>query len=219
MSTLSAKAPEERRRRIIAAAVQVLVDKGFAGARIADVAAAAGTSPALVVYHFKSLDGALAAALASVEDAFYSDLVPDGAPSPTARLGELARLGTGSGPSVGDWTLWMEVWVRALRDPQAAELRRSLDVRWRETLRATIDAGVADGSFRCADPQAAVLRLASLLDGLAVQVELGDPDVSAARMNELWLDAAAAEVGVDPAELRSAAGTRDAVRGDAQARG
>jgi len=67
-TSLAAKAPEERRRRILAAAVEVLKDKGFAGARIADVAAVAGTSPALVVYHFKTLDGALAEALGSVED-------------------------------------------------------------------------------------------------------------------------------------------------------
>ncbi|MEI6626952.1 MAG: TetR family transcriptional regulator, partial [Thermoleophilia bacterium] len=70
-SSLAAKAPEERRRRILAAAVEVLKEKGFAGARIADVASAAGTSAALVVYHFKTLDGALAEALGSVEDDFY----------------------------------------------------------------------------------------------------------------------------------------------------
>ena len=73
-SSLAPKDPEERRRRILAAAVDVLTEKGFAGTRIADVAAAAGTSPALVVYHFGTLDGALAEALGSVEDAFYADL-------------------------------------------------------------------------------------------------------------------------------------------------
>jgi AcrR family transcriptional regulator len=205
-TSLAAKAPEERRRRILAAAVQVLKEKGFAGARIADVATAAGTSPALVVYHFKTLDGALAAALTSVEDEFYDELaqaLPPGT-GPLERLRILAALGTESGPAVGDWSLWIEVWVRALRDGQASALRRALDSRWRQTLREVVDAGVADGSFRCADPAATTIRLASLMDGLAVQVALEDPDVPADSMTELWLGAAANELDIDPALLHPA---------------
>ncbi|MBI1377298.1 MAG: TetR family transcriptional regulator [Frankiales bacterium] len=197
-STLAAKAPEERRRRILAAAVEVLKDKGFAGARIADIAAVAGTSPALVVYHFKTLDGALAEALASVEDDFYTDLAQAIPPRATAveRLRILGELGCDTGPAVGNWALWMEVWVRALRDGQARALRRALDARWRQTLREVIDAGLAEGSFTCADPDAAAVRLAALMDGLAVQAALRDPDVPEERMSELWLQSAAAELGV-----------------------
>jgi AcrR family transcriptional regulator len=50
MST-AAKAPEERRRRILAATVDVVRERGFAGARVADIAEAAGTSSGLVLYH------------------------------------------------------------------------------------------------------------------------------------------------------------------------
>ncbi len=197
VTSLRAKAPEERRRRILSAAVEVLRDKGFAGTRIADIAAAAGTSPALVVYHFKTLDGALAEALASVEDEFYDELAATDITSadPRERLRLLASLGTESGPNVGDWSLWMEVWVRALRDPQARDLRQALDARWRAVLRETIEAGVASGAFTCPDVEASVLRLAALMDGLAVQVELRDPDVPPARMTELWYDAARLELG------------------------
>jgi len=197
-SALAAKDPEERRRRILAAAVEVLKEKGFAGARIADVAAAAGTSPALVVYHFKTLDGALAEAVGSVEDAFYDDLARQLPPRATAleRLRLIGELGADTGPAVGNWALWMEVWVRALRDSQARALRRALDARWRQTLREVIDAGVAEGTFTCADPQATAVRLAALMDGLAVQVSLRDPDVPEERLTGLWLEAAAAELGI-----------------------
>jgi len=197
-SALAAKDPEERRRRILAAAVEVLKEKGFAGARIADVAAAAGTSPALVVYHFKTLDGALAEAVGSVEDDFYDDLTRLLPPRATAleRLRLIGELGADTGPAVGNWALWMEVWVRALRDSQARALRRALDARWRQTLREVIDAGVAEGTFTCADPQATAVRLAALMDGLAVQVSLRDPDVPEERLTGLWLEAAAAELGI-----------------------
>lgn len=197
-SSLAAKAPEERRRRILAAAVEVLKEKGFAGARIADVAAAAGTSPALVVYHYKTLDGALAEAVGSVEDDFYDDLareLPSHA-SALERLRLIGELGCDTGPAVGNWRLWMEVWVRALRDVQTRALRRALDARWRQTLRETIEAGVAEGVFTCSDPQATAVRLAALMDGLAVQVSLRDPDVPEERMTLLWFEAAAAELGV-----------------------
>jgi AcrR family transcriptional regulator len=197
---LAAKAPEERRRRILAAAVEVLKEKGFAGARIADIAAEAGTSPALVVYHFKSLDGALAEALTTLEDDFYDQLaveLPQQAGS-RERLVLLATLGTEAGPAVGHWALWMEVWVRALRDTQARALRRVLDSRWRSTLRGIIDQGVAEGVWACPDPAASAVRLAALMDGLAVQVALDDPDVPPERMTDLWLAAVNSELAIEP---------------------
>jgi AcrR family transcriptional regulator len=202
-SPLAPKDPQERRRRILAAAVEVLTDKGYAGARIADIAALAGTSPALVVYHFQTLDGALAEALGSTDEVFYDD-VARLAPSSLGaleRLRVLGRLACETGPTLGSWALWMEVWVRALRDGQARTLRRALDVRWRQALREVIDSGVGEGVFTCADPQASALRLSSLMDGLAVQVALRDPDVDDERMLELWLQSAAAEVGVDASLL------------------
>ncbi len=202
-SSLAPKDPEERRRRILAAAVDVLTEKGFAGARIADVASAAGTSPALVVYHFGTLDGALAEALGSVEDAFYAELSSATDPDAGAveQLRTLGTLACETGPAVGSWALWMEVWVRALHDGQARALARALDARWKQTVRAVVDEGVWEGVFSCADPDATVARLASLMDGLAVQVSLRDPDISAARMTELWLTGAALELALDPAEL------------------
>lgn len=207
-SSLQAKAPEERRRRILTAAVEVLRDKGFAGTRIADIAAAAGTSPALVVYHFKTLDGVLAEALTSVEDEFYDELAAaDGtvgaAPAdPSERLRLLATLGTENGPNLGDWALWMEVWVRARHDAQTGELRRALDARWRGVLRETVLAGIASGDFRCPDVGSSVLRLAALMDGLAVQLTLRDPEVGPEQMSELWLAAARLELGLEVATPR-----------------
>jgi hypothetical protein len=108
----------------------------------------------------------------------------------------MGELGCDTGPAVGNWALWMEVWVRALRDGQARALRRALDMRWRQMLREVVDAGVAEGSFICADPGATVVRLAALMDGLAVQVALHDPDVPEARMSDLWLESAAEELGI-----------------------
>jgi AcrR family transcriptional regulator len=194
---LASKAPEERRRRILSAAVEVLLDRGYAGTRVADIARAAGTSSGLVLYHFKSLEGVLAQALTTVEDEFYAELAADleATSGPVERLRYMALRGSGDGPAVGDWRLWLEIWVRALRDEGARATRESLDRRWRLALREVIDEGVAAGVFHPADAEAATVRLASLMDGLAIQLALADPDMTTTRMTELWLEAAELELG------------------------
>jgi AcrR family transcriptional regulator len=193
---LAAKAPEERRRRILQAAVEVLKDRGYAGTRVVDIAEAAGTSSGLVLYHFTSLEGVLSAALTALEDEFYADVDADleARTGPTERLRHIAELGAGSGPAVGDWRLWLELWVRALHHESARATRESLDRRWRGLLREVVESGVTTGEFRPADVGATTTRLASLMDGLAIQLALGDPGMTPDRMAGLWLDAAALEL-------------------------
>jgi AcrR family transcriptional regulator len=202
--TINQRAPEERRRRILNATIDVLRERGFAGTRVTDIAAAAKTSSGLVLYHFGSLAGALAESLTQLEDSFYAELDAElgDTPSPVERLRRMAELGSGSGPAVGDWTLWLELWVRALRDETARAARESLDRRWRSALRDVVRDGVAAGVFTPADPEATTLRLASLMDGLAIQLALDDPGMTVARFRQLWLDGAALELGVDPGLLR-----------------
>ena len=202
--TLAAKDPEERRRRILQAAIQVLRERGFSGTRVADIAAAAGTSPALVLYHFSSLGEVLVAALGSVDEQYYDslDALPEDA-DPRDRVAMMAALAAEGGPAFGDWQLWLEVWVRARHDVRIDELRRSLDKRWREELETVIDQGLQRRVFVCDDAGATTIRLAALMDGLAIQVVLGEPDMSPDRMVQLWLDGAAGELGTEASDLRA----------------
>ena len=198
--TLAAKAPEERRRRILSAAVEVLRDRGFAGTRVADIAAAAGTSPALVLYHFSSLNDVLLAALTMSDEAFYADLgsAPEDPRDRLARMGALAAAG---GPAFGDWQLYLEVWVRARHDERIDAVRQELDARWRAALVDMVEAGVVRGLFDSPSPRDAAVRLSSLMDGLAVQVVLGDPGMTNDRMVQLWLTGAARELHADADDL------------------
>jgi AcrR family transcriptional regulator len=202
--TLAAKDPEERRRRILQAAIEVLRERGFAGTRVADIAAAAGTSPALVLYHFTSLSDVLVEALTAGDEQFYADLAARTNPADARDgLAQMAGLAAEGGPAFGDWQLWLEVWVRARHDQRIEDVRRSMDRRWRDELEQLISAGVDGNLFRTHDCAAAALRLAALMDGLAVQVVLGDPDMTPEAMVELWLDGAALELGTDAADLRA----------------
>ncbi len=193
---LSAKAPEERRDRILRATVDVVRDRGFAGTRVSDIADAAGTSQGLILYHFRSLAGALNAALTLLEDEFYEDLDRDlrEQAGPVERLRHMADLAAGMGPAVGDWRLWLELWVRALHDDDARATRESLDRRWRSALREVISEGQATGDFDPADTDASAMRLASLMDGLAIQLALGDRGMTPERLSDLWWQGAVTEL-------------------------
>lgn len=211
--TLAAKAPDERRRRILAAAITVLRDRGFTGTRVADIAATAGTSPALVLYHFSSLADVLVAALESVEDEYYADVDTHVGDDPRDQLVHMAMLSAEGGPAFGDWKLWLEVWVRGLHDERIDSLRRASDERWRQEISRVITLGVQQECFTAVDVAGATLRIASLQDGLAVQTVLAGSGLTPETMALQWLVGAAHELGVDPDDLMARAAAWSAGEG------
>jgi hypothetical protein len=62
-------------------------------------------------------------------------------------------------------------------------------------LAAVVQDGVDGGDFTVEDPSTATTRLTSLMDGLAIQLALGDAAMDVTRFRELWLGAAALELG------------------------
>ncbi len=74
----------------------------------------------------------------------------------------------------------MEIWVRARRDPSVRESYFGLDRRQRKLIADIVREGQAAGEFSAdADADAFAIALSGLMDGLGVQVTLGQPDVSA----------------------------------------
>ena len=80
----------------------MIAERGFPETRIADVAATAGTSPALVIYYFKTRDQLLTEAIRLSEDRWYADgtariaKIPSaGRPARGARRDELPAGGGG----------------------------------------------------------------------------------------------------------------------------
>jgi AcrR family transcriptional regulator len=142
-----------------------------------------------VLYHFESKEEMLDAAVSLAEDNFYAEVdaatTLDRADERLVRLLERGRRDDTPG-TVAMWKVWLEVCVRALRERHTARTRRVLDQRWRRTLAAVIRDGQAAGEFAvAADPEFVALQLACLMDGLAIQFALGDPDVTGERMAEV----------------------------------
>ena len=136
-----------RRPAILKAAAEVIAERGVIDMRIADVAERAGTSAPGVLYWFATKDELLSEALAFADERFYAELNGqleelDGARARLARLVELW-------PAEGDdeTVLWMELWVRALRDPAVNATRAELDARWRAAIADVVRDGQAAGEF------------------------------------------------------------------------
>src|ERR1700746_828662 len=68
----TAKSSTARREQLLRSALEIIVTRGYADTRIADVAEHAGISPALVIYYFKTRDQLLTEALRYSEDAWYA---------------------------------------------------------------------------------------------------------------------------------------------------
>lgn len=167
-----------RRPAILTAAAEVISERGVQNTRISDVAERAGTSAPGVLYWFPTKDELLAEALTFSDDRFYDSLTEEleGLGSASERLARLVEQWPSDGDS--ETVLWMELWVRALRDPKLAETRERLDRRWREALAEVIREGQASGEFGGDDADDLALLLGALMDGYAIQLALGDPAVT-----------------------------------------
>jgi AcrR family transcriptional regulator len=183
-----------RRPAMLSAAAEVIRERGLENARVSDVAERAGTSAPSVLYYFETKAELLKEALASAEEGYYEELERElaGVESARERLARIVASGAGEGDY--DATLWMEVWARALRDPDLAAIRAELDGRWRDTIAGVVRYGQQRGEFGPAEPDAFAVMLASLLDGLAVQIALKDDDVTPQRARELSLALAEREL-------------------------
>ena len=200
------------------ATIAEIEHSGMSSLRVSDIAAKLGVSSGLVFYHFDTKDALLVEALefAVVRDAARLDkaLAKEGAP-----LDKLHRVLASYGPTgaAHGWTLWIEAWSTALREPSIQASLRKLDQRWRDALEHVIIEGVDAGEFTCPEPKSAVARIGALLDGLSV-ASLIYKSVSRKQLQAWVRNATADEIGIDRARLAASNGSRSPHRATAAAR-
>ncbi|HYF11192.1 MAG TPA: TetR/AcrR family transcriptional regulator [Actinomycetota bacterium] len=203
MSTGSKTAStKDRHQEILAAAARVITGRGLAETRISDIAEQAGVSPGLILYYFESKDRLLSEALTFANDQFYLRTSREIRRLPSA-IDQLRRLVDLSVPGylpeygrLDEWALWIEVWVRALRDTDMAKDREVLDERWRSQLADIIRSGKDSGEFTSrVDTDDLAIRLAGLIDGLAIQVVMNDSKITTEKMHSTVMEVAAHLLG------------------------
>jgi AcrR family transcriptional regulator len=201
-SRVTRRAAEVRLDALLRTACDVIVERGLANTRTADVARAAGVSQALVFYHFATKERLLAQAFAyaAERDLARLDAVVRSTATPLVKLKRVLKLYAPTGRAKS-WAMWIDGWSESLRTPELEKVSRRLDLRWKQDLTEIISAGVRDRTFTCVDPAGAAWRINALIDGLAVQVAVHDRVISRRQVSEWVRMSTARELGLDPEQL------------------
>lgn len=189
---------QARRTEILETTCQVVIERGFAGTRISDVAKRLDVSTSLIHYHFDSKEQLLAEAFSHFATKDLAEMAADveGEPTALAQLDRVIRDNVPEGSDDVEWMLWIDAWGEALRNPLMKRISQELDEQSVELLERVIRRGVDAGEFRCADPAGAAMRLTGLIDGLAVQFAAHTGVLSREQLLHHARWTAAEEVGV-----------------------
>ena len=200
---------ERTRVRILAAAAELISEEGIDEVRIARVANRAGVSTSLVHHYFSTREELLADALMLAFDLAAEERF--GAEPP--RLDGAGRSHTETlalaieeclpelGPNEREWVLWVELWLRAARDPELRPVAARLYERYHEWMAELIRAGTDAGEFHCDDPERVADLALGLFDGLGLRALLEDPEMDLAQARELIAETLAAELGLEVDDL------------------
>jgi AcrR family transcriptional regulator len=197
---------ENARERILEAACDLIASDGIDDVRIARVATRARASTALVHHYFSTREELLEQALIHSFEAAGDDRFGEEPEAErTAALG-LARAIETCLPLPGsqerDWVLWVELWLRAVRDPQLRPLTADLYARYRRWIAGAIRAGLESGEFESArDPDELADAAIALIDGAGVRALARDPAMDVDRVRGIVAGYLAAELGIHSDQL------------------
>lgn len=178
--------PAHDRDELLRLACAVAVERGFDALRFTDVAEATGVPVSSLQYAFGTRDAlvrevlraGVAEELARLRSAIEREL------DPWTRIETFIRLGI----SIDDdrrrqgWLLWMEYWRAASRDADLREESARVARGWRLLIRRAVDDGITTGDFVIdGTAEEVAASLVALVDGLSLQVEVGDDRMRSAR--------------------------------------
>jgi AcrR family transcriptional regulator len=190
--------PEARRHSLIEATARVLAAKGAAGVSVRTICAEAGVSAGLLRHYFASVSDAIAETYrwtgAEIDRALEQAVAAAG-PDPRDRL--LAYLAANFRPPIATPDLlatYVAFWSLTLSDPAVAAVRAEVYGAFRSTLEQHLRAYRPD----LADVRVVAVALTALIDGLWLELSLGQAPFSAEEAEELaaqWLDALTPQAG------------------------
>ena len=203
----SAPSPDapDARERILKAATELIASDGIDEVRIARVANRARASTALVHHYFSTREELLAQALLqSFELAADERFVAGPAAAASATEGLAIAIDEclpTPGEGEREWILWLELWLRAAREPELRPVAGRMYESYREWVARVIRRGVENGEFREVDPGEVADLAMALFDGLGVRALIRDPAMNLERARRIAAERLAAELGIDPEAL------------------
>ena len=199
---------DRRRAALLDAARQVVLERGMASARVADIAKATNVSGGLVHYHFATKDELMAEMLRATSESERQQLTDIVAAPASARerLDHVIRHYIPRTRNDQSWILWIEASAAGLRSPAIRAIVLELERAWLGALESVIRDGVAAGEFTCPDPVGSAERIDALLDGLVVRSIVHPGTITRKRLLEHVRVTAAHEVGLDRSEFPAGPG-------------
>lgn len=170
----------ETRARLLAAAAELFAAQGIDAVSVDAVGEAAGRTSGAVYAHFGSKQGLLLALLDAWRDSLLTVLLAEVAvsDSPVDQLAAVwANLADATGGEAVTWSLLEhELWLRAARDPEVAEVLRVRNAEALQYSARQLEGWTAAvGAHPSTTPTDLAVLVKALLAGLAVQRRL-DPD-------------------------------------------
>lgn len=193
--------PAHDRDELLRQARAVAVERGFEAVRFGDIADATGVPVSSLQYAFGTRDDlvrevlrvGVADELARLRAAVERDR------DPWTRIETFIRLGI----SIDDdqrregWLLWMEYWRAASRDSALRAESSAIARGWRLLVRRAVDDGVTTGDFVIyGSSEEVAASLVALVDGLSLQVEVGDNRMRSARATRAAMKSARRILGM-----------------------
>jgi AcrR family transcriptional regulator len=211
---------EETRGRILEAAADLISKEGIDEVRIARVANRARVSTSLIHHYFSTREELLTDALMlafdqAAEERFGTEepeiakrshtdalavAIEQCLPGP-GRTSTASSSASRPGDAEREWVLWVELWLRAARDPELRPVAARLYERYREWMEELIAAGIEAGEFRDTDPGRVADLALGLFDGLGLRALLEDPGVDLERARTLIAGTLATELGIEASAL------------------
>lgn len=161
---------EARQKQLIEATISSIGRHGYAGTTLNHVAGAAGLSPGIVNFYFKSKDQLLAATLAKLAEEYESfcmAAIEASRQSPAAGLE--AMLEADFHPSICTHekvVVWFAFWSEAQSRPLYKSVVSELEERYHQQTRALFAALIEEGGYTDIDADSASLGINAMVDGL-----------------------------------------------------
>lgn len=183
--------PDERRQSLIEATARVLADKGAAGVSVRAICAEARVSPGLLRHYFTGVSEAIAETYRWMGEriaAALEDAVAEAGPDPRARV--LAYLTASFRPPIASPDLlasYVALWSLTRSDASVAGVRAEVYRDYRSDLEKLL----IEWRPGLPDPALVAIALTALIDGLWLEISLGDAPFApeqASELAEAWLD-------------------------------
>lgn len=166
----------ERRSQILRAARAVFIEKGYIAARVEDVAKRASISKGAVYFYFSSKRDLFMALVQEEHENTYSflDKAEQDTRPAAIKLLDLGQkyldyfAGLKSPPR-----FFLMMCEQGIRDDEIREEVQAVHQRFVDAVTLIVAQGMAEGTFRNADPQGVAMMLKAIIDGLAGQSAIG----------------------------------------------